>query len=286
MWDQQLTLPNLSSIPYRSLTVPCCEECNNVHLQRIESAIRDAIQSGIKAVRVLDNELLYLWLGKIFYGLLFKGLFLKLDLSRSDPETISNLDLMKDFETHRLFLQRIRDKISFHDFTPGSIFVFETQKPTIPLFQWDFCDVTDIMFVGVRMGEVGLIGLLGDGGAQQLVCDEMYRPLMDLPLHPIQFRELCAQFIYRGMIGTSTPTYVTFDSSPLTTIQLPLMGLSGKPLFDEWDLETYSKILAQYVREFGVAPSDVFHSPDQIISWLHDSNGNPRYMNLEEFPVH
>ena len=176
---------------------------------------------------------------------------------------------------HLFFLQEARGKIETMDFSsPGSLFVFRTQTHNSVHLQWDFCDNLDTYFIAIRMGEVGIIGILADGGAQQLVAD-FYDELKDFPLHPIQFRELCAVFSYRSTQVTRTPKYVTISDDPHKVIQLPLGGFSAKPLFEDWDLDKFAQYLAFYTGE-----SVEFLRPDseKIASYIYDAEGN--LMNL------
>ena len=83
LWDQQLILLNQTSIPYRQLTVPCCDECNKYRLKPIEDSLSQTVEQGKDAVRLLGDKTIFIWLGKILYGLLYKELTLLLD--RSDP---------------------------------------------------------------------------------------------------------------------------------------------------------------------------------------------------------
>jgi hypothetical protein len=36
LWNQSIVLLNQTEIPYRLLKIPCCSECNNEHLGRLE----------------------------------------------------------------------------------------------------------------------------------------------------------------------------------------------------------------------------------------------------------
>ena len=36
LWDQKITLLNQTKINYRQLIIPCCKECNNVYLSKVE----------------------------------------------------------------------------------------------------------------------------------------------------------------------------------------------------------------------------------------------------------
>lgn len=57
LWDQKLTLLNGSLIPYRSLIVPCCFQCNNIHLKPFEDKIKAAFESGYESFKRIDREL-------------------------------------------------------------------------------------------------------------------------------------------------------------------------------------------------------------------------------------
>jgi len=280
LWDQQLYLLNRTIIPYRYLTVPCCVECNTYRLQPIETTVSEAVAKGYQALRNLDRKTLFLWLGKIFYGILYKELFLLLDRKTGSGITIATPELLREYETHLILLQQAREKVEFVGENPGSIFVFPTQMPEQVSLQWDICDNVDTMFIAIRMGEVGMIGVLADGGAQMIYEDD-YKDIMKVPLHPIQFRELCAQFSYRSTLATRTPKYVTVQDRPHKMFQLPLGGFSLKPYFDEWDMAVYAKYLSFYT---DVPYESIFRPPDQIATWLHDPSGKVQYLDIKKHP--
>src|SRR6516162_8370931 len=60
LWNQKLILLNRTNIPYRALTVPCCEECNSYRLQPIEIDMSDAVAKGPTAVRQLGPNTVFL----------------------------------------------------------------------------------------------------------------------------------------------------------------------------------------------------------------------------------
>jgi hypothetical protein len=280
LWDQKLTLLNNTFIPYRQLTVPCCKECNTYRLHPIEVSMADAVLKGPQAVRDLGWKTLFLWLGKIFYGILYRELFLLFDRSANSSVTIATLEMLQQYEAHVLFLQQARESIKLVDFCPGSFFVFRNQNLKRPEYQWDFCDNIETMFIAIRMGEVIVIGILQDGGAQRYY-DEEYKDLLDHPLHPIQFRELCAHFSYRSTLATRTPKYLTIEGRPHQTYQLPLGGFSMKPLFEGWDQATYAKFLSLYT---GAPFERVFEPPDKVKTILRDEAGKPVYMDFNKYP--
>jgi hypothetical protein len=71
LWNCNLSLINRTDIRYRQLRVPCCKDCNRVHLSKIEDKMKRAASMGPAAVTALDPIIPYLWMGKIYFGLLY-----------------------------------------------------------------------------------------------------------------------------------------------------------------------------------------------------------------------
>jgi hypothetical protein len=278
--DQRLIILNQSSVPYRQLTVPCCVECNSYYLQSIEKTISDSLNHGYKSFQNLETKKLFLWLRKIFYGILFKELFLLLNRKNENGLTITTPEILKEYETHLLLLQEVRKKIEFTGDNSGSIYIFQTQKPSEIKLQWDMFDNIDTSFIALRMGEVGIIGCLADGGAHMIYKDD-YEAIMKLPLHPIQFKEICAHFSYRSTLTTRIPKFITIESNPHKIIQTPLGGFSLKPYFDEWDVKTYAQYLSFYT---GLSLDKLYTPPDKVMTWLYNPSGKLQFMNFEDFP--
>lgn len=274
LWSQKLTLLNGTAIPYSQLTVPCCSSCNNDHLSRIEDSLSATVDRGRSAVVALGPKLLFLWLGKIFYAILYKELMLLRE--RADPYagTIISEDFIRQYRSHRLLLQQARGILALDGFQPGSLFVFEAQPIPHSDQTWDLTDHVHGMAIGVRIGRVCLIAALGDGAAQQKFDAAFYEQYYDLPLHPIQFRELFARVAYRSTLATRVPKYITGPDGHggLTTFQLPLGGLSDKPAFEDWIPFNYARVLAAYT---AVPLEQVYEPPDLVRTWLHSSPSGP-----------
>lgn len=280
LWNQELVLVNGTSIPYRHLVVPCCDECNGSHLGPLEDSMSATVDEGHKAVKALGTRTLFLWLGKMFYGMLYKELLLLLD--RSDPSKgkIITEDFLRQYEMHRLFLQQTRAQVRLLDFEPGSVFVWPAQSINQKELEWDFLDNIDTMFVACRVGSVALFASLADGGAQQHFEDE-YGDIHDLPLHPLQFRELAAHFGYMSSLGTRTPKYLMGQDQPHSVIQMPLGGFSLRPLFNDWDVRTYALYLSHNT---GIPLDHLFNPPDKVMTWLRKEDGTPNFMSVKDHP--
>jgi len=281
LWDEKLVLLNNTLLPYRLFTVPCCEECNKYYLNSIETTLSNTIEKGINSFRALNSEIVFLWLGKIFYGILYREISLLFDRSNPNSSMIASPELLHQYEHHLLLLQQIREKVKITDFVPGSMYYFKCQVIDNPRLQWDFCDNIDTLFIGIRMGEVGVIGVLGDGGAQ-MTFSNYYDKFKDLPLHPMQFREICSQISYRSSLATRKPKRIVIQGSPHSILQMPLGGLSLKPYFEGWEDRDYARVLSFYTE---VTFEQIYKGPGRIGTWLQDDSGEVRYIDWKSFPV-
>jgi hypothetical protein len=268
--DQKLGLLNGTSIPYRQLTIGCCRPCNNKALQPVETRMAEAVSQGANAVRALPQQQLYIWIAKLFFGLLYKELFLAFD--RTDPLSVSITapDLLREFRMMHFFLQSCRISMKFDGFFPGSIFVHNV-KPTPKISaQWDLRDSARDLFVACRMGSVGIIAALNDGGAQRDGFGHVHEAYTSRALHPLQFAELAAVSCDAAMRFARIPKYMIVDQQPITVAQLPLRGLSKKPIFNRWNARNFIAVLSA----FTLVPIDILHPRrGQIMTWLRDDEG-------------
>jgi hypothetical protein len=171
--DQLLHLPNATAIKYRQLKTPCCKQCNNEHLSRIENQMKRAVGSGVEAVRGLDPVVLFLWLGKVFYGLMYRDFLLLRDRRDSSHGPILPRKVLAHFAVHKFFLQAARRPFEFKPEIPASIFIFRTKSPKSVRAQAAFNDALAPMTISVRLGGVGILAALQDGGAQRQLASEL-----------------------------------------------------------------------------------------------------------------
>lgn len=278
LWNESITLLNGTAIRYRSLTIPCCLECNNLKLKPLEDVMSEAVRGGVAAVREVPPVTVFLWLAKLVYGLLHRELFLPVNRMDTGAGPIVVPDFIRQFEMVHRFLQATRSSIDISN-VPTSVLVIETQVPMIPSAQWDFRDSPLTLFVAVRMGPVAIIASLMDGGAQAPLMADVDAQLPQ-PLHPMQYLELAAQACYTSTLATRTPTYAMSDGpDAVRAFQMPLGGLSGKPIFDDWNESEYARLLSAYTE----VPFEVIYQPPNVMTWLRDANG-VRRISLAESP--
>jgi hypothetical protein len=244
-----------------------------------------ATLTGPEAVRKLGQKVLFTWLGKIFYGLMHRELFLA--FNRRDPGegSITSPKLIETFSLHHLFLQNVRVPMEFKGDFPASIFVYETLEPPDPRHRWDFHDSLPNLFISVRVGRTGLIGVLQDGGVQAGMRRHL-RDFFRFPLHPVQHSELAAQICYKSLLATHVPKYVMFESAsrqPVIVVQTPVGGLSGTVRFRDWSWRQYASVLAQFTH----MPVEALHNPagDSVVTWIRKPDGTLNQVGPDSFAL-
>jgi hypothetical protein len=282
LWDQRLVLLNGTAIPYRYLTVPCCKACNEGALQPLETLMAEATLRGADAVRDLDPMIVFTWLGKVFYGLMHRELFLLLNRQAPDEGSIASPDLIKRFSLHHMFLQNIRLPMMFENGCPGSLFVNEAKEPPDRRHGWDLRDHLPDLFIAVRIGQVSIVAALQDGGEHEGLRAHL-ESLLPPVLHPLQHLELAAKVCYKLSLRTSVPSFLVVEGeeAPVQVIHAPQSGLSGTAGFAPWDQETYASLLAFFT---GCPRERLLHPGGRVTTWLRNDDGNPCDLDFDAQP--
>lgn len=281
LWDQKLTLLNRTTIPYRQLKIPCCSICNSEHLGKIEADVQKACDAGREAVLALPPVTVFLWAGKILYGLLYREHLLSWNRQVEEEGAIVPVELLERFRLHHQFLQAARIPFDFQPGVPASIFVYKTLEPTNRKMGFDYWDSPEGIVLSIRVGKVGIIVCLQDGGAVKSTFPDHYREFEKISLHWTQFAEVTARVFYDLTRFNRVPKFILVEGKDRVHVVLsPLGGLSGKPLFEEWEMEGYARMLGHCSR----FPLEVIHpQPDKVISWLFQA-GKLREMLPDDPP--
>jgi hypothetical protein len=280
LWNRNIVLLNGTAIPYRDLTIPCCQSCNSGYLSRLENEICSAVEQGYDVVRGMDELRLFQWLAKLFYGILFRELSLNVDRSTPSKGTIIAPDVLENYATLHAFLQSTRKPFEFVGFHPWSIFVVKAITYGGAL-DFDFRDNLVGMTIAVRMNGVGILACLEDSGTQQAMFEDYFADLEGVTLHPEQFMELAAKMAYKNHLLNRVPTYAFFPqegSATKTYVVSPgLQGFSSDPVYDEWDPRRYAEVLADYrskSRGLEVRIEDVYQEGKGVLTYLSCEDGS------------
>jgi len=267
LWDRKIALLNETHIPYRYLTVPCCASCNSGELARMEQEIKLAVDSGFGAVARLEKLRLYQWIGKIFFGLLFRELSLSLDRSRPELGSITTAKLMQNYLALHRFLQSTINPIEFQRFFPGSIFIFEVEFLS-ELDQFDYSDSLEFMAFCLRMGNIGIVACLKDDEQVYDSLSEIYQAVKDVKLHPIQYDELCAIIFYQASIMVRDGKYISITTPENKTTISKVPGYSIASVFDDWNYEIFARFLEKFWSKWGISYDEIFVPPNSTRTYL------------------
>jgi len=201
--------------------------------------MRTAIEAGPNAVAKLPPPTVYMWLSKIFYGILYRENLLRAD-RRGGKRPIIPQEALRQLRRHHDFMQGIRRSIDFPFGIPGSIFIFGTTQPDRVEAQFDFLDNHHNRSIALRMGSVGIVCCLQDGGQTKQLHDRLKRPYYRKNrLHPVQFRQATAEIFYRSMLLESVPLYTVLeDANKMLVITRNPSCVS----FRDWDLSRFCQI--------------------------------------------
>jgi len=236
--NQRLFLLNKTEIPYRQLTIPCCPSCNTTFLSKVENRFKRYYKKGFSEFKRLDSLIVFQWVAKIFYGLLFKELSLCFD--RSDPAQgfITDPEILQELRTLHAFLQSIRMPFEFAGFHPWSIFIVETHTYGDKR-DFDYHDEVLTLTFAIRLGGIGIIACLEDNGAQEDLFSDFFEQFDGIKLHPTQFDELVAKVTYKSHLMNRVPKYMIMlpqrEGDKVTVVASPLQGFSNKPIYDDWN---------------------------------------------------
>ena len=281
LWNQEITLLNGTSIRYKNLKIPCCKECNNEHLSsKLERKVQQAVDGGYEEFIKLDHSIISRWLAKLSYGMLFKELSLKSDMKNNSSESIVTPDVLDKFSTMYSFLKTIRYNTEFEG-TPWSILIFNIASEDVFVYAAQDQIMCNCFFM--RINDIGIVANLQDGGCLREFFIENNGRLLDGKLTHIQFREICAQFLYKSSLYNKTPFFIY--SIPNNTSQkcTILSQQMGGYVFNDWNQKEYARILEFYLKPWDIKFDELYTDDDRILTFLFNEDGSIKNLiNLSE----
>ena len=267
LWDQNLQLLNETDIEYRKIKIPCCSECNNEHLSKLESQIRSAVEAGYEACLELDQSLIFMWISKIWYGLLRKEVSLQKDLRCPEKGKIFAENELKNLQHLHALMQSIRQPLIYLMDKPFTVLIANLHY----LGEGDSYFFRDNLFsqtVLLRTNEIGFIIALQDGEMIRHTWGKYLKQVGGQKLHPIQFDELYAKVTFYCYLQNRDAEYskrgVTEPNS-LNTI-------------DDADGEEFCEYLKTVLSRWGnIGP--ISPSPGYVRTWMYDDNDNPIFLD-------
>ncbi|SNC76229.1 hypothetical protein SAMN06265337_3280 [Hymenobacter gelipurpurascens] len=277
--ERPIKLLDMSIVNYQDLRIACCPRCRTQHVEPLEARVEAAANEGISGLRRLDEQTLFLWLGKMFYGILITELLNELDpLAKPQYPLAENAQMLRRFQAFFQPLQALRVPMEYDDFVPGSIFILEAdpREDTIA-FEYDD-DLSTIAF-SIKLDNTVLMACLVDNG---IIYQTMRRVYQDAqrPLHPLQIAEFKARVYYAAYLLNVIPDYYPRAVQPGDTevVMDTLIDDVTGSIFNPWENSAYAQSLLEMWKRWQISLDEIMHDPAQPLSFLYDADGHPQVL--------
>jgi hypothetical protein len=270
-----LRLLNETSLRYPDARIPCCRTCNNEWLSRAEKRVMAAFEAGYDAVVDLDPDLLFAWLAKIFYGVLYREALLRRDRASGDEQAIVSPEGLAEMAMFRMLLQWFRDGARWST-PPGSVWVYRSQTADDIGHNFDYADNVSLECIGMRIGSTAVVAALRDWGLMREQRPHRLTIVEDLELHPIQFREVYATVVdyeWRRQFDSCYTALFSDEPTPMVLLQ-PCFHRMTDPIYAPHSDEVW----AEYLSAVTGVPLELLRAGESVGTYLHDAEGEPRFL--------
>lgn len=263
-------LDQVTGIHYDDLKLPCSDKVKDAYDQ-LEMQIKEAIENGYEAVKTIPQEKLFLWMGKFVYGVIYNDIVLERSRSkkrRNAKDFTLSPSLRQRFSKFHLMLQSLIIQMEFKGIKPWSTAIVKV-KYSKDVFNYKD-EPTNLNF-SLGMNGIGIIASLQDNGSISKKESDLIQKIENKILHPIQFEELAARFLYSNYLLTNRgKTNVEVGDDKVTIESFPPMETPANPLFGFWDDDMFAQVLAEYWEPWGFEKKTIFNFPDSPLSFLEN----------------
>jgi hypothetical protein len=271
LWDKTFKMLEGSNLKYKDLKMPCLKRVIENAINPLEEEIEKAYTAGYEAVKKVPEERLFLWMAKLMYGVLYNDIIIEQRKSTAKgKEFILPPFLQERFEKLHSILQSLVCPMEFNGTKLWSISVF---KIKISKDIFNYKDETTNLNFSLGMNDFGIVACLQDNGAVGINQQELTDKFSNKVLHPVQFEELCARFIYANYLLNSYAKY-TFQSTVEKIIiqSTPLTSELNKSLFARWDDDMFAQVLSLYWKPWGITKDKIITLGNSPISYLENND--------------
>ncbi|MEO8721105.1 MAG: hypothetical protein ABI297_01460 [Ginsengibacter sp.] len=263
-------LDQITGIRYEDLKLPCSPNVKDA-FETLDEEIKDAFEAGYQAVKRVPEERLFLWMGKSVYGVLYNDIVLEISRSakRKNGKEFQLSEFLKErFGKFHLMLQSLVVPFEFTNPKPWSIEIVNLKysKDT-----FNYKDEPTNLNFSLGMNGFGIIACLQDNGAVSKNLDGIMQKVSNKILHPIQFEELCARFLYTNyLLRKKTQHHIQTTEDKVTIESLPMNEGLTEALFAPWSEDMFAQVLTGYWEPWAFTKNDIITPPNSPISFLED----------------
>ena len=266
--DEQIKLLDESIRSYSSLELPIDTSLNNEFLTPLEQKIEKAFSTGYAEVSKLEENDLFIWIGKFLYGFVYAEMNAAIKAEGTAAGLNMSQSLIKRFGTHQFFLQKLYSDLVFENFKPWSIAVVELADKNTP---FSFRDEINTLTFSMKFKDFGIVACLQDNGTNAIFHQEILKEIEGKALSAEQFEELSARYYYSAYLFNRLPDYTIVPLKETTFIEnMPLRGAFDKPLFDVWQNKVYGQVLENFLKPWGFTLFEIIKDPEKPMSFFEN----------------
>lgn len=263
-------MDQVTGIRYDELKLPAS---NGVRcaIKALDDEIEKAFEGGYEKVKMIAEERLFFWMARLVYGVVYHDLCLNIARSakrNKDKEFKISPLLRERFGKIHLMMQSLLVPMEFRGVKPWSIRVVRLKYSNDT---FNYRDEPTHLNFSLGLNGFGIVACLQDNGAVGSNQQDIIDKISDKVLHPIQFEELCARFLYANYLMRKRSKHIIDVTDEKVIIEsLPLTDTQADPLFARWDDNMFAQVLTGYWEPWGLLKSDIIMPPDAPISFLEN----------------
>ncbi|WP_027378091.1 hypothetical protein [Kaistella palustris] len=256
------------SYTYNDLQLPCSPRVKKA-FEALDETFYNAYKKGFQGIEQLDEQQIFLWAGRMVYGMLYYEMYYESNRMMRQREEFDLSPMLRErFGNFHLMLKSIVEPVSFVGHKPWSIIVFPLKYSADIISYRD--DTVNLLFqFGVN--GFGFIACLQDNGVIGEKEKELTEKMKGHVLHPLQFEELFARFHYADYILQYKPQYKIDCTEEGVSIEaIPIMATEDRPVFAFWDEEVFAQLLTNYWSVYGIQREDIIQFQKPFLSFLQN----------------
>jgi len=269
--DKPFKMLDESVVTYKSLKLPCSAEAA-LAIEKMDSEVERAFAEGYAAVKQLPPVVLFQWMAKIVYGVVFNEIQsgIRQQMLSGEEMNFSQV-LVQKFKNLHAMLQSLLVPMEFENTLPFSLIVVPVDNPEQTFIYRD--EINTLIF-SLRMNDFGLLSCLQDNATNNIYHEDALVLVSGHTLHPIQFEELAARYFYSSYLFNRLPEYTYLHTPDKVYVEpMPLADMSMKPIFDHWQAKTYGQVLENFWKPWGFILFEIIKNPEQPMSFINDEQG-------------
>ncbi|MFA5620336.1 MAG: hypothetical protein WDA08_08535 [Weeksellaceae bacterium] len=263
-------MDQVNSTTYGELKIPCSPRVQQA-FDALDEEVKSAFDKGYDGMIALDEQRLFLWMGRMVYGVLYNEILLeKKTAEKQEKEFGLSETLTKRYAIFHLMLQSLISPVNFSEgLKPWSISIVRLKYSQEVFNHRD--DAVNLIF-SLGINGFGMIGCLQDNGILKKEYQEILNKTKGKTLHPIQFEEICAKFLYSNYLLNYTRNYsISGDGKSIAIEALPIVPENGKPIFKPWKNKMFSQVLQDYWSPWGFTDKEVVDVQGIPVTFLENA---------------